>query len=80
LENVLLAAGVKGLVGMARLRRYNAIMSAGAPKRQLRKPGVRHHSSLHICATETTGLLVIAVLILILTLARYWHAVHWSLR
>jgi len=29
---------------------------------------------------ETTGLLVIAVLILILTLARYWHSVHWSLR
>jgi hypothetical protein len=29
---------------------------------------------------ETTGLLVIAALILILTLARYWQFIHWSLR
>ena len=31
-------------------------------------------------ATETTGLLLIALLILALTVARYWHAIHWSMR
>ena len=65
---------------MTGVRRYNAIMPAAAPKRQPEKRSVRHHSAPHIYAMETTGLLVIAVLILILTLARYWHSVHWSLR
>ena len=31
-------------------------------------------------ATETAGLLLIAFLLLVLTLIRYWHAIHWSLR
>jgi hypothetical protein len=31
-------------------------------------------------ATETAGLLLIAFLLLILTLIRYWHSIHWSLR
>lgn len=31
-------------------------------------------------AAETTGLLIIAVLLLVLTLIRYWHSIHWSLR
>jgi hypothetical protein len=31
-------------------------------------------------ASETTGLLLIAVMLLILTLVRYWHGIHWSLR
>ena len=42
------------------------------------------HSHKHqrhaIYATETTGLLVIAFLLLILTVLRYWHDIHWSLR
>jgi hypothetical protein len=33
-----------------------------------------------IYATETLGLLVIAAFLLILTLLRYWHHIHWSLR
>jgi len=66
-------------LSMTGLRRYNAIMPAAAPRRQLEKPSQQHHSA-HIYAMETTGLLVIAVLILILTLARYWHSIHWSLR
>jgi uncharacterized membrane protein len=33
-----------------------------------------------VYASETTGLLVIACLLLILTLLRYWHEIHWSLR
>jgi hypothetical protein len=38
-----------------------------------------HHRHA-VYATETTGLLLIAVLLLALTLIRYWHSIHWSLR
>jgi hypothetical protein len=31
-------------------------------------------------ASETTGLLLVAVLLLALTLIRYWHYIHWSWR
>jgi len=55
-------------------------MRGAAPKRQLGKQPTRRHSAPQVYTTETTGLLVIALLILILTLARYWHFVHWSLR
>jgi len=65
---------------MAILRRYNASMSAAGPKRQPAKKAQRHHPAPHIYTAETTGLLVIALLILIIMLARYWHFVHWSLR
>ncbi|MFZ0417213.1 MAG: hypothetical protein WAM04_03850 [Candidatus Sulfotelmatobacter sp.] len=46
----------------------------------------RHHDSDHkhhrhaIYATETSGLLVIAFLLLVLTVIRYWHAIYWSVR
>ncbi|MGC2173287.1 MAG: hypothetical protein WA623_18020 [Candidatus Sulfotelmatobacter sp.] len=46
----------------------------------------RHNDSVHkrqrrtIYATETSGLLLIALLLLVLTLIRYWHAIHWSVR
>ena len=33
-----------------------------------------------IYATETAGLLLIAFLLLVLTVIRYWHAMHWSVR
>jgi hypothetical protein len=38
------------------------------------------HSRHAIYATETSGLLLIAFLLLVLTIVRYWHAIHWSLR
>jgi hypothetical protein len=31
-------------------------------------------------AAETSGLLLIALLLLVLTVIRYWHAIQWSLR
>jgi hypothetical protein len=45
----------------------------------------RQHDSDHkhrhaIYATETSGLLLIAFLLLVLTVIRYWHVIHWSLR
>lgn len=39
----------------------------------------KHHRHA-VYASETTGLLLIASLLLILTLIRYWHQIHWSLR
>jgi hypothetical protein len=42
----------------------------------------QHDSHKHqrhaIYATETSGLLLIALLLLALTLIRYWHVIHWS--
>jgi hypothetical protein len=46
----------------------------------------RKHDSAHehrrhaAYATETSGLLLIAFLLLVLTLVRYWHVIHWSVR
>jgi len=33
-----------------------------------------------VSATETTGLLLVAFLLLVLTLVRYRHVIHWSVR
>jgi hypothetical protein len=38
------------------------------------------HRRHAIYATETSGLVVIAFLLLVLIVIRYWHAIHWSLR
>jgi hypothetical protein len=39
------------------------------------------HKHRHaIYATETSGLLFVAFLLLVLILVRYWHAIHWSVR
>jgi hypothetical protein len=44
-----------------------------------REKGHKHRRHA-IYATETSGLLLIAFLLLVLALIRYWHAIHWSLR
>jgi len=49
-----------------------------SPKRQPSPPDP--HPRAHIYTMETTGLLVIALLLLILTLIRYWHSIPWSWR
>jgi hypothetical protein len=38
-----------------------------------------HHGHA-VYATETAGLLLIAALLLVITLIRYWHDIRWSLR
>jgi hypothetical protein len=38
------------------------------------------HARHAIYATETSGLLLIALLLLAITLTRYWHVIHWSVR
>jgi hypothetical protein len=40
----------------------------------------RNHRRHAIYASETSGLLLIAFLLLVITLIRYWHAIHWSVR
>jgi len=43
------------------------------------EPEPRHHRHA-VYASEATGLLLIAFLLLVLTLIRYWHGMNWSLR
>jgi hypothetical protein len=44
------------------------------------RPSSEHHRTPQIYTLEATGLLVIAALILILTLVRYWHHIAWGAR
>jgi hypothetical protein len=57
--------------------RYNERVPASASDKP-RRPDVRHRH--HIYATETTGLLIIAVVLLVLILIRYWSAILQSFR
>jgi hypothetical protein len=50
------------------------------PDAQRQNDSLHKHRRHPIYATETFGLLLIAFLLLVLTLIRYWHAIHWSLR
>ena len=38
------------------------------------------HRKHHIYALETTGLLIISILLLIVTLVRNWHNINWGAR
>jgi len=38
----------------------------------------QHHHAVY--ASETTGLLLIGFLLLVLTVIRYWYHIHWSWR
>ena len=49
-----------------------------APERQDESSHKHHRHAVY--ASETTGLLLIAFLLLVLTLIRYWHDIHWSMR
>lgn len=58
-------------------QRYNERVPSSASDKP-RRPDVRHRH--HIYAMETTGLLIIAVVLLILILIRYWSAILQSFR
>ena len=62
--------------GLRLLESYNIEVPEGDPQRD---HSHKHHRHA-IYAMETTGLLLIAFLLLILTVLRYWHDIHWSLR
>ena len=55
-------------------------MPASGPKRQPKETPSEGHPPPHAYSLEPTGLLVIAILVLILTLIRYWHNIPWSAR
>jgi len=59
---------------------YNVCMPAAAPERQPDPVPAEHHRTPQVYTLEATGLLIIAVLVLILTLIRYWHNIPWSVR
>ena len=76
LRHYLFATGLGGFT----FQRYNVGMPAAGPKRQPDQTPAEHHRTPQVYTLEATGLLVIAVLILILTLIRYWHNIPWSAR
>ena len=47
---------------------------------QRENDSTRKHQWHAVYATETSGLLLVALLLLVLIIIRYWHAIHWSLR
>jgi len=53
---------------------------AAGTKRQPEALPVEHHRTPRVYTLEATGLLVISLLILVLTLIRYWHHIPWSAR
>jgi hypothetical protein len=57
-------------------RRYNM----GVPDSEHHDDQTERHHRHAAYAAETTGLLLIAFLLLALTIIRYWHTIHWSLR
>lgn len=58
-------------------RRYNSAV----PVQTSSKHDATTHNQRHaVYASEALGLLVIALVLLALTVVRYWHYIHWSLR
>ena len=58
------------------MQRYNSRVPSPEPETHTAE---RHHRHA-VYASETTGLLLIALVLLVLTLVRYWHEIRWSLR
>jgi hypothetical protein len=58
-------------------RRYNVTVPATPPNPKATDPP-EHRSMLPIHHLEATGILVIAILLLILTLIRYWRHIPWA--
>jgi hypothetical protein len=57
-------------------RGYNSAV----PVETSRDDAAARHQRHAVYASEATGLLVIALVLLALTVVRYWHYIHWSLR
>lgn len=64
------------IAAMRVFRRYNSGVPAQNTQNDVSARRERHV----VYASEATGLLVIALVLLVLTLIRYWHHIHWSLR
>jgi hypothetical protein len=57
-------------------RGYNKVVVPANSDKPRSEPVHRHH----VYAMETTGLLIIAVVLLVLILLRYWSAIHQLFR
>ena len=57
---------------------YNSAVNPTAPPKPASDNKHQHRHSVY--AAEATGLLVIAVLLLVLTIIRYWRYIPWSAR
>jgi hypothetical protein len=59
-------------------KRYNSAVNSTVPT----KPGSvdKHERRRSIYAAEATGLLVMAILLLLLIVIRYWRDIPWSAR
>lgn len=55
-------------------------MPAAGPKRQLEPAAPQPPPKPSIYTREAAGLIVIAILVLILAVARYWHHIPWGAR
>jgi hypothetical protein len=55
-------------------------MPAASPQRQRDPQPDQRHPKTHIYSAEATGLLIVGLMILILTLIRYWHYINWRAR
>jgi hypothetical protein len=56
-------------------RRYNSAMPVVTSK-----DDATRHQRHAVHTSEATGLLVIALVLEVLIVVRYWHYIHWSLR
>ena len=56
-------------------KRYNIRVVAPAKSSDVHK---QHRHATY--ASEAAGLLLVAFLLLVLTIIRYWHSIHWSWR
>ena len=61
-------------------QRYNTAVPAVTSPPHPDQPPARRSAKYHIFKLEAAGLLIIGVMILILTLIRYWHHIAWNAR
>jgi hypothetical protein len=59
---------------------FNAAYNTAVVPAQRQNGSASKHPRHAAYASEASGLLLVAALLLVLTLLRYWHAIHWSLR
>jgi len=57
---------------------YNSAVNSPASPKPASENKHQHRHSIY--AAEATGLLVMAVLLLVLTIVRYWRYIPWSAR
>jgi hypothetical protein len=59
---------------------YNVRVATIVPPRPPRPSRLADAARARMHKLQATGLLIIAVLVLLLTLIRYWHNIPWSAR